>query len=451
MKPLSTIKNVYFLGIGGIGMSALAQYFVLNGKKVSGYDKTPGRMTEKLQTLNISVIFEDTINKIPSAFRQKEDTLVVYTPAVPKDLKIHQYFIEQDYCIKKRAEILGTISSRVPTLAIAGTHGKTTTSTILAHLLKQSGYNITAFLGGVSENYQTNFIGDGNEVCVVEADEYDRSFLQLTPHMAAITAMDADHLDIYGNEAELITSFHQFAEKLPNTDHLFYKKGLALKGHSVGVDMEAEYCVQDISIEHGTYNFTFKTPETSLYNLQFSIPGRHNLLNAGIALAMALKYGAEEEALVSALKSFKGVERRFTYHIKRDNFVLIEDYAHHPEELKAAHQAAREMFPNQKITAIFQPHLYTRTRDFADEFAVSLSLFDEVFLLPIYPAREKAIPGIDSQFLLDKITLEEKHLISKSALKDIVKPGKRTVIMMLGAGDIGREVKPLKEALLHEA
>ncbi len=450
MKAFNDIQNIYFLGIGGIGMSALAQYFALNGKRVAGYDKTPGRMTRKLAAAGIPITFEDQVDCIPRAIKNQH-TLVVYTPAIPEDLKLLKFFKNAGYPLKKRSLVLAEVARQMPCLAIAGTHGKTTSSAMLAHLLKATGHKITAFLGGVCENYQSNFIGDGHEACVVEADEYDRSFLALSPQYAAITSMEADHLDIYGKAEELTHSFHEFAQKLPSPDTLFYQQGLAMKGGStVAVDQHADYSVQNISIKNGTYQFDFKTPQRLITNLQLSLPGRHNLLNAGIALAMALKFGANPEKLAEALKVFKGVERRFTYHLKTEDLVLIEDYAHHPTELKAACQAAREMHPDKKITAVFQPHLYSRTRDFAQEFADSLSGFDEIVLLPIYPAREKPIPGIDSTYLLGLIDNPHKKLVEKEALSEAIIKSDNEVVMLLGAGDIGNEVEPLMQHLSRE-
>lgn len=451
MNPFKNIQNLYFIGIGGIGMSALAQYFVLNGKNVAGYDKTPGEITQLLKTKGVHLSFNDQVDEIPSAFLDHKTTLVIYTPAIPKTMEIFRYFEQRQFAMKKRAEVLGDLSREMPTLAVAGTHGKTTISAILTHLLKQGGYKITAFIGGICENYQSNFICDGREACVVEADEFDRSFLQLSPQYAAITSMDADHLDIYGQAEELVVSFHQFADLLPSSDNLFYQKGLSLKGHTVAIqDSDADYVVHNVKVENGRYVFDLKTPKTELKNLQLTLPGKHNLLNAGIALALALKFGADKIKLQRALKSFKGVKRRFTYHLRTDKHVLIEDYAHHPKEIKSVHQAVREMHPGKKITAIFQPHLYSRTRDFAAEFAKSLSTFDEIMLLPIYPAREMPIPGIDSHYLLGLIDHPKKMLIAKEELTKAVKNSDSEVFMLLGAGDIGNEVEQVKKALRDE-
>lgn len=450
MKGFDEIKNVYFLGIGGIGMSALAHYFVLHNKRVAGYDKTPGKTTAQLQSKGVELCFDDEVERIPETFLDTDKTLIIYTPAIPEDLKLLQFFKFRDYRLEKRSQILGDISNVMPTLAVAGTHGKTTTSAILAHLLKQADYKITAFLGGICENYQSNFIGDGNEACVVEADEYDRSFLKLSPQYVAINAMDPDHLDIYQRAEELEKSFQLFAKKVPNHQHLFFKKGLPLSGNSLAVEDSADYEVQDVQIIDGQYHFNFKTPSQVLTDLEFTIPGRHNLQNAGMALAMALDFGADPAKLAKGLKSFKGVDRRFTYHLKQANLVLIEDYAHHPEELRAICAATREMYPNKKITAVFQPHLYSRTRDFAQGFADSLAAFDQIVLLPIYPAREQPIPGIDSAFLLNLIKNADKKIVTKKELPAFLITQSPEVVLMLGAGDIGNEVQPVKKALLGE-
>lgn len=450
MKLFQHIQNVYFLGIGGIGMSALAQYFVLNNKKVAGYDKTPGQMTKKLNDLGIEIQFEDKVKKIPEDFLNAAETLVVYTPAVPRELKLLQYFQKEEYEIEKRAVILGRITKEIPTLAVAGTHGKTTTSAILAHLLKQSGYSIIAFLGGVLENYQSNFIYDGKDACVVEADEYDRSFLQLDPQYAAITAMDPDHLDIYGKAEELEKSFREFAAKLSSSTNLFVKKGLPLDGQTITLEEQADFYLENIRVKDGFYHFDLHHYNEIIEDFTFHLPGRHNLMNAAMALAMAIHFGADPLKLKKALTSFEGVDRRFSYRLKTQNLTVIEDYAHHPEEIKAVRQAVREMYPGKKILAVFQPHLYSRTRDFMDEFAASLSGFDQVILLPVYPARELPIQGADSDHLLRLIALNQKELSAKQNLFQTIQQMNPEVILMLGAGDIGNEVKPLIQSLQNE-
>ncbi|SHJ11975.1 UDP-N-acetylmuramate--L-alanine ligase [Mesonia phycicola] len=451
MGLFNNIQNIYFIGVGGIGMSALARYFVANNKNVAGYDRTATKITQKLEEEGVQIILEDKVDLIPADFKNLKTTLVVYTPAVSSDNLVFQYFTTKGFEVKKRAEVLGMITKDYPTLAVAGTHGKTTTTAILAHILKQSGVKITAFLGGISENYHTNFIADGHEAVVVEADEFDRSFLHLSPNIAAITSMDADHLDIYGEAEELKNTFLDFAEKVSNKDNFFYKKDLALTGHSIAVLEEADYHIKNIKIENGTYIFDFIAENNEVKSIKFSLPGKHNLMNAATALAMGMKFGVEGEKLAKALASFKGVERRFTYHLKTEKKVLIEDYAHHPEEILAVHQAVREMHPNKKVLAVFQPHLFSRTKDFADEFAESLSKFDQVILMDIYPAREKPIEGVNSEMLLNKISIEAKSLTSRSALKTNIENSSAEVIVMMGAGDIGNEVETIKVALNYES
>lgn len=441
---LNTIHNVYFVGIGGIGMSALARYFVANGKKVAGYDKTPTDITDALISLGVQVHFEDDVKHIPAPFLNSNDTLVVYTPAIPKSHIEFNYFKNHNFKIYKRSQILGLITENTFCLAVAGTHGKTTTTSILGHLLNQCDVPLTAFLGGICENYDSNLIINGTEVSVVEADEFDRSFLTLSPNFACITSMDADHLDIYGEASELIKSFEDFSKRVKPNGKLFVKNGLPIKGLTYGIEDDSDYSVQNIKIVNGTYVFNVKTPTAILENLQFNLPGRHNLSNALIALAMAVEYGCSHQQLAKALASFKGVKRRFTYQIKRDDFVFIDDYAHHPEEINAVHQAVREMYPNKKVLAIFQPHLFSRTRDFIDDFAKSLSNFDEVLLLDIYPARELPIEGVTSSWLLGKITNENKQLVSKAELLQKIHESKAQIVLTIGAGDIGEEVKHIK-------
>ncbi|WP_010180424.1 UDP-N-acetylmuramate--L-alanine ligase [Aquimarina agarilytica] len=446
MRGLEYIENVYFIGVGGIGMSAIARYFVSVGKQVAGYDKTPTAITKALVDLGVDITFNDAVAEIPQNFLNAKNTLVVYTPAVPATHKQLVYFQDHNFEVHKRAKVLGFITKDTFTLAVAGTHGKTTTSSILAHLLYASGEKVTAFLGGISENYNSNYISSGNEVVVVEADEFDRSFLQLFPNISAITSMDADHLDIYGAHEALTDSFNAFAALTKN--ELFVVKGLPMQGVTIGIDTDADYVAQNIKIDNGSYVFDLKTPEQLIKNLHVSLPGFHNLLNAITAFAMALKYGSPAEKLAKALLTFKGVQRRFSYQIKTSDLVYIDDYAHHPTEIKALHQAVRQMHPNKKVLAIFQPHLFSRTKDFAEEFGTSLSLFDELLLLDIYPARELPMEGVTSEWLLSLVANKNKSLVSKKALIDLVKQSDAEVIVTIGAGDIGAEVSKIKEALL---
>lgn len=447
---LKSVHNVYFIGIGGIGMSALARYFVAEGKLVVGYDRTKTEITEALEDLGVNVHFEDAIASIPAVFLDKERTLIVYTPAIPQNHIEYNYFKDQGFQLLKRSAVLGEITKNTFCLAVAGTHGKTTTTSILGHLMKACDVPMTAFLGGVSENYNSNFILNGTDVTVVEADEYDRSFLTLSPDMAGITSMDADHLDIYGDPEELIKSFIDFTKRLKPNGKLFVKNGLPLKGITYGLEDDADYSAQNIKIINGSYEFDVKTPTGTLLNFRFNLPGRHNLSNAIMALAMTVEYGIPHQQLANALASFKGVKRRFTYQIKRDDLVFIDDYAHHPEEINAVHHAVREMYPGKKVLAVFQPHLFSRTRDFADDFAKSLSQFDEVMLLDIYPARELPMEGITSEWLLKKIKNSSKKLVEKSALLSEIKASNAFVILTIGAGDIGEQVKHIKQALQLE-
>ncbi|SFU49368.1 UDP-N-acetylmuramate--L-alanine ligase [Pustulibacterium marinum] len=444
---LDTVHNVYFIGIGGIGMSNLARYFHMNGKNVAGYDKTPSDVTEMLSELNIPVHFEDSIAKISEEFKNPENTLVVFTPAVPKTHAELNFFKNEGFQVCKRAEVLGFITKNSFCLAVAGTHGKTTTTAILGHLLYESGASVTAFLGGISENYNTNFISSGTEYSVVEADEYDRSFLQLSPDVACITSVEADHLDIYGDEQGIVDSFKEFTTKIKPGGKLFVKSGLALSGYTYGLEDDSDYCIKNITIQNGAYCFDLVTPIETFSGVEFNKPGKHNLLNALVAFAMATQIKSPKTGrLVNALKTFKGVKRRFTYQIQKENLVYVDDYAHHPTEIAALHQAVREMYPGKKVTLVFQPHLFSRTKDFADEFARELSKFDEVLLLDIYPAREEPIAGITSQWLLSKIENDCKKVVFKEELISILKEKELEVLVTAGAGDIGNEVSRIKKA-----
>jgi len=443
---LSTINNVYFIGIGGIGMSALARYFVANGKQVGGYDKTPTEITKALKELGVEIHFSDDIAEINSRYLNPDSTLIVYTPAVPESHSELHYFINNSFKVLKRSTVLGEITKQTTCLAVAGTHGKTTTTSILGHLLKECNVPMTAFLGGISENYNSNLILNGAEVTVVEADEFDRSFLTLSPDLACITSMDADHLDIYGNAAELEKTFKDFSECIKPNGKLFIRNGLPLEGITYGIEDDSDYSAQNVKIENGSYVFDVKTPNGLYKDFKFNLPGRHNLSNAIIALAMAVEYGCPHNQLAMGLASYKGVKRRFTYQIKTDDFVFIDDYAHHPEEINAVHQAVREMYPDQRVLVIFQPHLFTRTRDFVDGFAESLSKFDELLMLDIYPARELPIEGVTSKWILNKIDNPNKKWIQKSELISEIKKSNAQIVLTLGAGDIGEEVKHIKEA-----
>lgn len=446
MKVLD-VNNVYFIGIGGIGMSALARYFHANGKRVAGYDKTPSDITVDLSQLGIEIHFEDVVDQIDPIFLNPDETLVVYTPAIPEFHKQLNYFKSNGFTVVKRSLVLGEIANQSTCIAVAGTHGKTTTTSILGHLLYECDVLLTAFFGGISENYNSNFISKGTEVTVVEADEFDRSFLTLNPDIACITSMDADHLDIYGNADQLTSTFRAFTKQVKEEGVLFIKNGLPLRGLTYGLEDDSDYRAEHIKIIDGSYIFDFHTPQGTYKNFQFNLPGRHNLSNAIIALAMAVTYGCPHQQLAKGLASYKGVKRRFTYHVKTNDKVLIDDYAHHPQEISAVYNALREMYGNKKLLAVFQPHLFSRTRDFIDEFAESLTTFDEIILLDIYPARELPIEGVTSLWLLDKIKNPNKRLVDKSELVAVIKESKADIILTIGAGDIGQEVKTIKKAL----
>ncbi|MFT5753389.1 MAG: UDP-N-acetylmuramate--alanine ligase [Flavobacterium sp.] len=443
---INQIQNIYFIGIGGIGMSALARYFKNIGKNVTGYDKTQTQLTKELQQEGIEVHFEDNIDLIPKDF-YVENTLVVITPAVPVLHSEWNYFNERDYTVKKRAEVLGLITKDTFCFAVAGTHGKTTTSSILAHILFDSGLDVTSFLGGIVENYNSNLVGNGKTITVVEADEFDRSFLHLHPNIACITSMDADHLDIYGDASAIEESFREFADKVKDKSNLFYANGLVLDGVSVGIDDDAKIIAQNIKIENGYYVFDAKFENELIENIQFGLPGHHNLSNALMALSMAKRYGVETEKIKKALATFKGIRRRFSFQIREEKLTYIDDYAHHPTEINAVHQAVKELFPNQKVCAIFQPHLFSRTKDFADDFAKSLSKFDEVLLMEIYPARELPLEGVTSGWLLNKIENNNKLLVQKQDIKNELIKSDATVFVTIGAGDLGEMVSEIKKTL----
>lgn len=447
----SNCKTVYFIGIGGIGMSALARYFRLQGAGVYGYDKTPTALTAELVSEGMIIHFEESIELIPP-----DIDLVVYTPAIPQNHKELQYFLNHRIPLKKRSEILGMITQEYTTLAVAGTHGKTTTSVLLAHILKTAEAGMVAFLGGISKNYFTNFLHTelhpgGNHhlpaektYAVAEADEFDRSFLRIFPYAAIITSMDDDHLDVYGNSNELRDAFLAFASQVKPGGLLLYKDGLPLgslkeqgfSSRSYSLKAGADYYPVNVRNNDGLYSFDLMTPGVVLENLTLGLPGRFNLENAIAASALALEIGINADVIHEALKSYHGVRRRFDFHIRTEEFVYIDDYAHHPEEIIACISAVKEIYPDKKITGVFQPHLFSRTRDFVDSFARSLELLDEVILLEIYPAREVPIPGINSQMLLDKINVSQKMLCPKEELLSVLQARQPQVLLTLGAGDI---------------
>ncbi len=441
-------------------MSALARYLVHLGKDVAGYDRVQSPLCKQLEKEGIQIHYQDDFDGIPSEFRDKEKCLVVYTPAVPVGFGEMLRFRESGITMIKRAQLLGEISKKTTCLAVAGTHGKTTTSAILAHLLHEAGVKMTAFMGGILNKYGTNFIHTGDEVIVVEADEYDRSFMQLSPDIAGITAMDADHLDIYGDVREFEKTFQDFAALVPE-GKLYVNEKVELKAKKVGVS-DGFIHVENLDIKNGLYHFDLSVNNKLHTDFRFALPGHHNLSNALLALSIALEYGVSVDDLRGPLATFPGVERRFTYRIKTDDFVLIDDYAHHPTEIDAVHAATREMYPDAQVHVIFQPHLFTRTRDFMDGFARSLAKFDSVKLLEIYPAREEPIEGINSQTLSDEISSiskktevevmekDEVYAFAKAKTTKKTNESQQQILLMLGAGDIGLEINKLVQQLKAE-
>lgn len=434
----------YFIGAGGIGMSALERYFKSLEKVVLGYDKTPTDLTLELEKGGIDLTFEDHLDKIPN-FLTPENTLVVYTPAVPNDLKIYQYFLQNGFQVVKRSEVLGEITKSTYGIAVAGTHGKTTTSSILGHILHHADLESTAFLGGVIENYNSNVIINGTKYTVSEADEFDRSFLRLSPKIGIITSMDADHLDIYGNKEEFEQTFIEFSQKI--TEKLFVRKGLPIENASTyGVDSGADFDAVNIRIENGIYHFDVQTPEGLYTDFHLKLAGKHNVENATAAIAVALYLKVSVEKIREALANFLGVKRRFN-RWDFDNKVYIDDYAHHPTELNAVIHSLKEMFPGKKVLGVFQPHLFSRTRDFMDGFVESLSQFDELILLDIYPARELPIEGVTSEALLENISLENKEVSTLDGALEKIKSKDFDVLVTVGAGNIDTLVQPLKSWL----
>ncbi len=446
---LESIERVYLVGIGGIGMSGLARYFKKRGCVVCGYDKTCTQLTEKLMNEGIPVVFQDEEDNIPVSFQENDPhTLVVYTPAIPKDSAILNYFKNGSYSLKKRSEVLGIISKGMFTIAVAGTHGKTTTSSIIAHVLKDSGYDCSAFLGGIASNYNSNVLFGSNNTMVVEADEFDRSFLTLHPDIAIVTSMDADHLDIYGDKMHLVESFKQFTSQIKPGGRLIYRQGLDLEGgKTYSANVMADIQAYNVRIENGSFWFDFKNWNTEIENIQLGLPGLHNIENAVSAIEVALQLGIEPEKIKKALAGFLGVKRRFEYILKEQGHIYIDDYAHHPEELRACITAVKSLYPDKKLTAIFQPHLFSRTRDFASEFSEVLSMVDDLIMLEIYPARELPIEGVSSSMILENVNNASKRILTKHAALDFVKSNKPELLLTVGAGDIDTLVQPIKEIL----
>lgn len=453
MKGLNHIQAVYLIGIGGIGMSALARYFAQLGKRVGGYDRVSTELTKELENAGMAIHYQDDANAIADAFLDAETTLVIYTPAVPKDHSELMFFRNNRFDVLKRSEVLGELSRAYRTIAVAGTHGKTTTSSIAAHLLRCSSHDCNAFLGGISSNYNTNLLtSKSSDLMVVEADEFDRSFLTLSPEVAIVTSVDADHLDIYGSSDEMLKSFIDFTERITPNGKLIYRFGLPFE-HSdrstltYSLSEKSDYYTSGLSIENGKYQFNLHSPRATYRSITFGMPGLHNLENAVAAFAAVDQFGLTEDELRVGFATYKGVKRRFEVHINTDKLVYIDDYAHHPTEISACIGSVRELFPGRKVKGIFQPHLFSRTQDHMNEFANSLSQLDEVTLLEIYPAREEAIPGVTSSALLERISNPAKELVSKQAAVDALSVAELDVLLTMGAGDIDQLVAPIKKKL----
>ena len=453
---LKDIKSVYFVGAGGIGMSAIARYFLHIGVVVAGYDKTPSALTKELEKEGMDIHYEENVALIPAACKDASSTLVIYTPAIPQEHQELVYFHENGFTIAKRAQVLGTLTRSHKGLCVAGTHGKTTTSTMCAHIMHQSHVDCNAFLGGISKNYGTNYIlSDKSDYVVIEADEFDRSFHWLRPWMSVITATDPDHLDIYGTKEAYLESFRHYTELIQPGGALIIHKNLEMKQHvQDGVKIyeyslnEGDFHAENIKIDNGEITFDFISPVESISNVELGQPVPINIENAVAAMAMAQLNGCTAEEIKEGIKTYEGVERRFDYKIKDDKHVFLSDYAHHPKEIYQSAKSIRELYKNRKITAIFQPHLYTRTRDFYKDFADSLSILDEVILCDIYPAREAPIPGVTSELIYKNLKPGvEKSMIHKEDVLDLVKKRDFDVLIVLGAGDLDNLVPQMAEIL----
>ena len=457
---ITDYKYIYFIGIGGIGMSALARWFNHYPEfKVAGYDKTTSPLTKQLEREGLQIHYEDNLKLIPEEFfHTPQSTLVVFTPAVPETHAELSYFKKHNFAVKKRAEVLGLLTRSHFTIAVAGTHGKTTTSSMLAHILYNTSQSCTAFLGGIMQNYESNLLLNaqtgGESYMVAEADEYDRSFLHLSPDIAIVTSMDADHLDIYGDNSHVHEAFVEFAKKIRQNGRIFLKKDLALK-HDIGnepitieeyaLNSEVEYQATHIKIEKDAFHFDVFCKGELIKDLVLHVPGYHNVENALAAIAVCRSLGISSEHIRESLKTYRGVKRRFEYIIRGEHFIFIDDYAHHPEEIRAFLQSVSALYPDKKLTVVFQPHLFSRTKDFADEFAQSLSMADKLMLLPIYPARELPIKGVSSKLILEKVSIQDKALYSKEDLFAELAKNKPEVLLTIGAGDIGVMINQIKE------
>ena len=448
-------KNIYFLGIGGIGMSAIARYFAAKGYAVAGYDRTRSRLCEELEAEGIAIHYTDDVAQIAPEFLHNESTLVVYTPAIPAEHSEFVYFRQHGFTIEKRAQVLGEITRVERGLCVAGTHGKTTTSTMLAHLLKQSHVDCNAFLGGIAKNYTSNLmLSDTSDLVVIEADEFDRSFHHLTPYMAVVTAVDADHLDIYGTHEAYLESFAHFTSLIVEGGCLIMKKGIALqprlgngvKLYTYSATEQADFCATNVRIGNGTIVFDFVTPTETIADIELGVPVQVNIENGVAAMAVAWLNGVSADELRSGMRSFAGIRRRFEIWLKTDRLTIIDDYAHHPAELEASIKSVKALYADKKVLGVFQPHLYTRTRDFYQEFAAALSHLDEAILVELYPAREEPIAGISSQTIYDEITCP-KTLTTKAELINVLKTKHFDVLLTLGAGDLDAMLPQIVESL----
>ena len=447
-QHINAFNQAYFLGIGGIGMSALARYFLSKGWKVGGYDKTTSKLTETIQKEGAVVHFEDLGEGLPKEFLSKENTLVIYTPAIPKAMKELVFLQENGYSVFKRSEVLGMITRDSQALCVAGTHGKTTTSSLLAHILNESKFKCSAFLGGISTNFNSNFIGSTESyLTVIEADEFDRSFLKLNPFASIVTTTDADHLDIYNDDASFQQSFQDYADLIDNKGYLIHQANVKLNHSnsiSYGMNCDTDYKGSNERFLNGEYLIDIKAPNFNWKNVVLGLPGTHNAENALGCVALLIQIGMQEDEIRNGLASFLGVKRRFEYQIRTSDLVFIDDYAHHPTEIEALINAVQTLYPSKKITGIFQPHLFSRTRDFFDGFATQLSRLDEVVLMPIYPAREEPIEGVTSDALVNVISSRNKHLLSANEIVDFIASRENEVVLTIGAGDIDRIIEPLK-------
>jgi len=461
MIDFRNIEGIYFVGIGGIGMSALALYFSKGGYKIAGYDRSESRISLSLAENGCEITYIDDLSVLPDLFsniKEKNKVIIVYTPAIPAENKILAFFRINEYQIYKRSEILGEISRHTDTLAVAGTHGKTTVSTMIAHLLKQSHVDCSAFLGGISKNYESNLLLGESRFTVMEADEFDRSFHRLSPLIAVVTSLDADHLDIYGDQATMIKAYNEFCAKIRNGGDLIVNSRIrreiivpeGVSCFTFGLDEDADYRSYDIKHCKDYYSFSFKSPSVTLKDLHFAFPGIINIENFTAAIAVALMCGVTEQEIRKAVLLFQGVRRRFDIRINVPDLAFVDDYAHHPEEIRACITCIKEYFAGRKVTGIFQPHLFSRTQDHAEGFARILDELDEVILLPIYPAREKPIPGVTSELIFNKMRSKNKRLLAKSDIPGLLDSNKIDVLLTIGAGDIDSLVIPIEDKLRRE-